>query len=370
MLKRFDAIIVGGGPAGSTCARALTAGGLRVALLDRKEFPRDKVCAGWVTPAVLAALEVTPDEYASSHVLQPIRAFRTGLIGDPEPITTRYDDTISYGIRRYEFDNWLLRRSGAELLLGVPLTTLHRTRGEWEVNNRWRAPLLVGAGGHYCPVARHLGAEVGRGESPVTAQEIEFRLDDSQRSACAVRGDTPELYFCRDLRGYGWCFRKGEWLNVGFGREGKGNLTEHVDAFLQYLQEAGRVPPLAERLHGHAYLLYRRPAPRPRYDEAVMLVGDAAGLAYPQSGEGIRPAVESALLAAEVILAAGGRFGASRLAAYDERLSARFGPGEAGRPPGLVRRWVGRSLLASRAFTRHVLLDRWFLHRHQLPLRA
>ncbi|MFI5317486.1 MAG: FAD-dependent oxidoreductase, partial [Myxococcota bacterium] len=53
-MESFDALIVGGGPAGSTCARELARLGLRAALLDAKYFPRDKVCAGWITPQILA----------------------------------------------------------------------------------------------------------------------------------------------------------------------------------------------------------------------------------------------------------------------------------------------------------------------------
>src|SRR5579872_2229587 len=72
-----DVLIVGGGPAGSSCAGKLRDSGLRVAILDRQTFPRDKVCGGWVTPAVLEELAIDPAEYAQGRVLQPIEGFRT-----------------------------------------------------------------------------------------------------------------------------------------------------------------------------------------------------------------------------------------------------------------------------------------------------
>jgi geranylgeranyl reductase family protein len=379
-MKRFDAIVIGGGPAGSTCAHALGRAGMQVALLDRKPFPRDKVCAGWVTPEVLTTLGIDHADYGRERVLQPIRAFRTGLVGvggagahakgHDAAITTHYDSIVSYGIRRCEFDDYLVRRSGAELLFGEPLTTLHRTQNEWHVNGRWRAPLLIGAGGHYCPVARHLGADLGQDEQPVTAQEVEFALTEPQQRDCVVRGDTPELYFCRDLRGYGWCFRKGHWLNIGLGREGGGTLAPRVSDFIAFLQQQGRIPAGLPRMHGHAYLLHRRPAPRPRTADGVLLIGDAAGLAYPQSGEGIRPAVESALLAAEHVASSQGDYSHQQLAQYEARLQARLGPGEPGGTPGTLQRVLGRWLLGNRLFTRHVVLDRWFLHRHQPALNG
>ena len=59
-MDRCDALIIGGGPAGSTCANALVRHGLDVLVLDRKAFPRDKVCAGWITPAVVEVPELGP----------------------------------------------------------------------------------------------------------------------------------------------------------------------------------------------------------------------------------------------------------------------------------------------------------------------
>jgi geranylgeranyl reductase family protein len=393
--ERFDVLIVGGGPAGSTCARASSAAGLSVAVLDKAVFPRDKVCAGWVTPAVMETLGIDLDEYVrpgpdgAVRTLQPITAFRTGLIGET-PVDTGYAEVVSYAIRRCEFDHFLLERSGARLLLGEPLRELRREAGEWVVNGRLRARLLVGAGGHFCPVARHLGAAVGSGEPAVAAQEIEYRMDPREAAQCAVREDRPELYFCPDLKGYGWVVRKGDWLNVGLGRDDRQRLSSHVATFCEWLRREHRVPAgLPARLHGHAYLLYPQ-APRRLAAEGVLLIGDAAGLAYPQSGEGIRPAVESGVLAASALAAALARADpAAReaaLAAYPAAMAARFGR-RSGHPPPVaatpgataeapagwrerLRARLARGLLARGWFARHVVIDRWFLHRQQAALPA
>jgi len=107
--------------------------------------------------------------------------------------------------------------------------------------------------------------------------------------------------------------------------------------------------------------------------DVVVLVGDAAGLAYRQSGEGIRPAVESGLLAAATIVAANGQYTRSRLEPYQERLQARLGSGSVSGalsrivPAGLGA-VVARRLLETRAFVREVVLDRWFLHRYEPAL--
>lgn len=375
-MDRCEVLIVGAGPAGSACARRLARAGLDVTLLERHSFPRDKVCGGWVTPAVLEEMAIAPAEYARDRrVLQPITGFRVGLLGRPGN-DLEYPRVISYGIRRCEFDEFLARRSGARLIEGTALEKLERVDDHWVVNGALRARMVIGAGGHFCPVARALGAN-GRSEVAVAAQEIEFAMDARQQAQCALRAEVPELYFCPDLRGYGWAFRKGDYLNVGLGRLSERRLGAHVQGFVAFLQAAGRVAfDLSTRMKGHAYLLYSD-ARRNVAGDGVLLIGDAAGLAYSQSGEGIRPAIESGLLAAETVLDAAGRYSRERLEPYRARLARAFGNAQknwasaVGRrlPPRVIRALAG-ALVGHRWFARRMILDRWFLHLDEPPLVA
>ncbi len=359
-----DVLIVGGGPAGSTLAWKLRKRGLDVLILDKSAFPRDKVCAGWITPATTDLLHLDIAEYSRERVLQRISGFRTSMIGGAE-VVTRYGSTVSYGIRRSEFDHYLLQRSGARLRLSEPLKTMERKKGDWIINDGVKTPLVIGSGGHFCPVARLLRGKSGeRNGSAVIAQEVEFEMDGSQQGDCAVMGDTPELFFCEDLKGYGWCFRKGNFLNIGLGREDNYHLTEQVRSFFGHLKERKRIPAnTPDNFKGHAYMLYQGVS-KTLVDDGVMLIGDAAGLAYPKSGEGIRPAVESALTAAEIILSAAGDYRCDRLHQYPVLLSGRFGTGikTSGIVPQVARRFMSRRLMENRWFSRHVLLDRWFLN--------
>ena len=145
-MESCDALIVGGGPAGSSCAWQLRRHGMDVMVMDKARFPRDKVCAGWITPAVIQALQLDAAAYARQHVLQPITAFRTGVI-DGRDVETRYSTPVSYGIRRCELDDYLLQRSDARLRLGEPLNSLHRDGQQWIVNDAISTPLVIGAGG-------------------------------------------------------------------------------------------------------------------------------------------------------------------------------------------------------------------------------
>ena len=365
MSEECEVLVVGGGPGGSSCAGRLAQAGLDVLVIDRKTFPRDKTCAGWVTPQVMKVLDVDPQEYGRDRVCQPITGFRTGLIGRDE-IGTDYGRVVSYGIRRCEFDHFLLTRAGVRCILGEPVREIARDGKGWIVNNRIRAAAIVGAGGHFCPVARMLGGREGDHLVTVAAQEIEFPIQPCDEPRVRLRAEVPELYFCQDLAGYGWCFRKGNYLNIGLGRLNSPGVSAHVKSFCRFLAERGKVScDLPERFQGHAYRIYERIAPK-LVDDGVLFVGDAAGLAYPQSGEGIRPAVESGLMAADVLAAAAGDYRCEKLEPYARQIAGRFGTPRKGSISDLLPapflRFAATQLLESRWFARRVVIDRWFLH--------
>lgn len=361
-----DALIAGGGPAGSACAWRLRQAGLDVLLMDAATFPRDKVCAGWITPPVLDDLRIDTEEYRQGRTLQPITGFRTGLIGVREDLETKYEHPVSFGIRRCEFDQYLLHRSSARLRLGAPVSHIRRDGGDWIVNEAVRTPVLVGAGGHFCPVARWLNGPTG--DRPlVVAQEAEFAIDSREAAGFTIAPEEPELYFCADLKGYGWCFRKQHYLNVGFGRLDRRSLPAATAEFVAFLKARRKIPSSASwRWRGHAYGVYQSTGRRVMAP-GLMLVGDAASLASPQSGEGIRPAIESGLLAASILIEANGDYTDEKLQPYRERLQKRFGTSAGSdalsrlvptRLTGAVAAW----LLESSWFVRHVVLNRWFLH--------
>jgi len=359
-----DVLIVGGGPAGSSCAWALRASGLRVVILDKAIFPRNKVCGGWITPWVLQALEIDPMDYASGRTMQAIRGFRVSSMGAQE-VAILYENTISYGIRRCEFDNYLLRRSGAEIREGIPINKIEWSGQHWIINGEIRAKLLVGAGGHFCPVSRHLGNT--NADEPVIAQEIEFEMSSEQAHLCTIQPETPELYFCQDFQGYGWCFRKGNFLNIGLGRLDPHALSQHIERFIDFLRSKGKIIfDLPVKFAGHAYLLFGY-GKRKVVADSAMLIGDAAGLAFPQSGEGIRPAVESGLIAAKVIKSADGNCGRESLQTYADSLKKQFSGANGSAPaaftllPQQVRNSLARFLFTQQWFCRRVVVENWFL---------
>ncbi|MBM4267547.1 MAG: NAD(P)/FAD-dependent oxidoreductase [Deltaproteobacteria bacterium] len=340
----WDAIVVGGGPGGSTAAWSLARDGARVLVLDAARFPRVKLCAGWVTPTVWRALEIDPADYPCT--IQPFQ--EATLEVDGEVHETRWPRTVSYGIIRKEFDDHLLRRAeaaGAVIREGTRVQAIVRQGTKTVVQAgeaTLEAAVVIGAGGHHCPVARAFG-EVSQEEAVVVARESETRLGTERLRELTARHGTPELFAEPDFRGYGWFFTKGDFLNLGIGCMGDGggnDLHRRCDAMVERLRADGRLPAdlALEPFRGHAYAIHVT-RPRRVSGDGFFLVGDAAGLARGVSGEGIGPAVQSARAAAEAVLARDARAAAR----YAETLMDLYGTGEPGllgRLVDLAPRWV------------------------------
>jgi len=147
-MKSADVIIIGGGPAGSSCAWSLRRQGVACLVLDKEAFPRTKLCAGWITPEVVEDLQLDIASYPHRFLSFKKLHFHFSVIGLSPP-------TLQHSIRRYEFDAWLLERSTA------PVDT-HRVQSirqqgeEHIIDERYRCRYPIGAGGRRCPVYREL----------------------------------------------------------------------------------------------------------------------------------------------------------------------------------------------------------------------
>jgi len=312
-----DVIIVGGGPSGSTCARFLVQGGARVAIVDRAEFPRVKLCGGWISAPIWDVLQLAPVQYPGG--LWEWRTCHVSYGGESRAIPCH-----GWFIRRFELDDFLLRRSGAELHLGVAVQDITRDAdGLWSVAGL-RARHLVGAGGTHCPVARRFPPP--RPSGPVGVQEHEFRADPGAiaRTRAGADGE-PELLLHDDLRGYSWNVPKTDWLNVGAGTIEPHEVRAAWQKARAHFLGAGHVPPESagelEAMKGHTYYLFDPAhidgaAPAADGAGSVLLVGDGLGLAQPLTAEGILPSVISGRMAAEAILAGAPADYPSRLAAH------------------------------------------------------
>ncbi len=313
-----DVLIVGGGPAGSTCARYLARAGLRVAVVDRAQFPRVKLCSGWLSPTLWDVLEMVPSDYPGGRWEWRTCHVRYG--GEDRAIPCH-----GWFVRRFEFDDFLLRTSGAELHLGVSVGPIARDGdGLWSVAGL-RARHLVGAGGTHCPVARL--CDPPRPMGPVGVQEHEFRADPGAVARTrAGRDGEPELLLHDDLSGYSWNVPKTDWLNVGTGTVDPKEVRAAWQIARANFRAAGHLPSDADvdldAMKGYSYYLYHpehlRGAARVDADDkgGAYLVGDSLGLAQPITAEGILPAVVSGRLLADAILASDPASYPTRLATH------------------------------------------------------
>src|SRR5438034_34807 len=215
---------------------------------------------------------------------------------------------------------WRLARAGAGVQVheGARVREVREVPGGVEAASdagTFTAGVVVGAGGHGCPVARALGGARAE-EHVVVTQESETRVGAERLRALTPRYGRPELIAEPDFKGYGWYFTKGDFLNIGVGALGGEPVRRRLERLLARLRTGGRLPDdlALTPFRGHAYAI-RRGQPRRLGGERFALVGDAAGLARDVSGEGIGPAVRSAWLAADALLAGGPATYAARIEA-------------------------------------------------------
>ncbi len=292
-MTEADIIVVGGGPAGSTCAWKLREAGRDVLVLDKLDFPRSKPCAGWITPRVLHDLQIDPRTYPCSLTRFDHLWFHLRRVPLPLP-------TDQYAIRRIEFDDWLLRRANVPTHR-VTVTDIRHDAGSFIINDAYRCRILVGAGGTHCPVYRHLFSELRprSEEFQIAALESEYAVD--------VREKRCHLWFPGDLPGYSWYVPKSNgYLNIGVGgknlllHKGGKTIREQWEKLVDSLEKVSYLSASPAQPQGHLYFL--RHGEGPVQHGNAYILGDAAALATKDMGEGIGPAVRSGILAAEAII--------------------------------------------------------------------
>ena len=293
-MRSCDVLIVGGGPAGSTAAWQLRGAGADVLVLDRERFPRVKLCAGWITPEVVRELSIDLASYPHRLLTFPRLRVHLGRLHVPVPC-------VQYSIRRFEFDAWLLERSGVEVVQHN-VRRITAVSDGFVIDDAYHCRYLIGAGGTRCPVYRELFRELNPRESALQIVTLEHEIAYDWSDA-----DCHLWFFEQGLPGYSWYVPKERgWLNVGVGAiaermKARGqDIRAHWTHLAATLEE--RLAPRAQyEPTGYSYYL-RGKVEVVRRDNAF-ITGDAAGLASRDLGEGIGPAIRSGLRAARAILA-------------------------------------------------------------------
>jgi geranylgeranyl reductase family protein len=316
-------IVVGAGPAGSSAAYHLARAGVDVLLLEKDDFPREKVCGDGLTPRgvhqlLRMGIDIDGDGWHRSRGMRWVCGERRVLID--WPAGARFPD---FGLTRtrHDFDEILARHAqaaGARLHTGVKVTApltdrsgrvvgVHATAGPDARPVVHRAPLVIAADGASARLAVALGAHRDQARPMATAVRRYFRSPTRSGEDYLELWADLRLPGSRDwLPGYGWIFPLGDGrVNVGVGVLGRrGKRSPDLRASLADwlartppewgLDEAGADGPL--RSAALPMGLNRRP----QYGRGLLLVGDSAGTISPWNGEGICQAMESGEAAADV----------------------------------------------------------------------
>ena len=351
--RSADVIVVGAGPAGSTAAWQLRQDGREVVVLEKADFPREKVCGDGLTPRGVQALQdlgVDTSPQAGWVRHKGLRVHGGGVVAEVDWPRLQHWPDFSLVLRRSELDARLAAHAeaaGARVHTGVTVTEpllddagrvagVHAQAGPDKEPQQWRAPLVVSAEGLSGRLAKSLGL-VRREDRPLGIAVR--RYVRSRRAAddyLDISFDLTAAGPSRDsMPGYGWIFGMGDGTaNVGYGlldtRRGTGAdhravLRAWLDTFPAEdgLGEDDAVTPL--RGAGLPMALNRGPA----YTRGLLLAGDAAGTVNPVNGEGISYALETGRLAGETAADALARpEGPDResvLRRYPERLRTAYG---------------------------------------------
>jgi geranylgeranyl reductase family protein len=293
-MDAFDVIVVGAGPAGSTAAYRLAQQGARVALLDRATFPRDKPCGGGITVRGLQHLpiDVTP------VVEDRITSLELGFRGGPRLVKESSSPLVMMTQRR-RLDEHLATtaaEAGADFRDGVRVRGIDLDERGATVRSdqgTLRASIVIGADGCNGVSAKALG--LGAGVAYGIAYEGNVPLDAVGEHSWRSR---LLLEFSTVPGGYAWLFPKADHVNVGVGgwAAEASQMRRHLALLCGRL---GIDASLVEAARG-----YRLPLRDPRAPVArqrAVIVGDAAGLVDPMSGDGMFEAFLSSRLAVETI---------------------------------------------------------------------
>jgi geranylgeranyl reductase family protein len=351
--NHYDAVVVGGGPAGAIAAYRLARQSLKVALLEKEQLPRYKACGGAVALHANKLLDFPIDSVVERQISRMLVT-----VNLKSPFTSEAPRPIANMVMRDKFDSLLLevaaqagvtvhQRSPLVGLVTCPTGYTVRTPGR-EFDTRY----LIGADGANSMTRKLIGAPRFKRLAVALEWEIGSSAERARRWADTVAVDFGSL-----RSGYGWIFPKSAGFSVGVvaPKSLARQLRPYCQKMLRHYSDAiGSAEPYIKAGH---HLPMRVPGEQLVFGR-TLLVGDAAGLIDPVVGEGIYYALHSGQLAAETIAEAV-RLGDARLTDYQRKIDRIIQP-ELQVSKSLLRMldwapqfWIPRTLKQSSSFWRY-----------------
>jgi len=352
----MDVAIIGAGPGGSAVAMGLKNSGLQVVLIDESNFPREKICGDAIPSWVLTDLEpycAAIHETFLETMKPGIFSSTSMLLSNGQKLNFKWGKP-GYMIPRLQFDNFLLDQVLASGKIrffgGEKISKVHKLDSGYELFNSegkllLRCRVLIGADGASSLVAKSVSARGSKSRSAGHAVRAYYKNVNLESS------DTSMVFFDKAFSpGYFWIFPLPDnRANVGFGMPNTSRLKRNIkltkasEEFIKSNDSVTRILKSAESegpFKGGILPFAGKWKPLAGLD--YILVGDAANLLDPFSGDGIRNAVRSGLFAAETILNAfqTGKLNPDLLKAYESLIKKHLWP-QLKQRAKLVK-WVGR----------------------------
>lgn len=311
---KYEVVVVGAGPAGSTAAKVLAEKGIKVLLIDKSKFPRDKPCGGGIPFRVYKRFPYIEDKNL-------IESYSYGGFAHSPSLKYRAvvekDEPFIGMIIRNKFDDELVQlavNSGADFIGGKAVEDIEISEEKAKLilddNKEVNSELVIGADGVWSIVAKKSGLipQTGRKIAICVFQEYkvgEETIDQffDEKKMCHLHSKFQGVF------GYGWVFPKKQHLNIGIGNissdmaysKTKINLSHAYREYLKILKKNKIIPEFLEAGKFKGGALNISPFEK-TYSNRVLLCGDAAGFINPLTGEGIYYAMSSGEIAAKVAL--------------------------------------------------------------------
>ncbi len=330
----YDVAVIGAGPGGATASRYLAKKGLKVCMIDKDTFPRDKPCGGGFSKGLL-------DEFPylgkrSNEFLKGVA--RVGVLHSPNRRIVLKGSVDMAVALRTDFDNVLFESAveeGAEPLVGIRAKSVRFHKDHSEVTLKGsesiKAHVVIGADGVSSMVARETGLNRRWPSSMITAcrvAEVPAKFNE------IIDRYTENLNYhfyanLGGLPGYGWIFPKRDTINIGLGIVGTHaqGLPRVFDAFVQHLKRENLLMQDADLSKAKGGLVPTGGPLSRSYIERCILLGDSAGMVSPITGGGIAYAMRAAKYAAAVLtkVIEADNFGSGILGEYEKIWRNDFG---------------------------------------------
>jgi geranylgeranyl reductase family protein len=341
-MKRFDIVIIGSGPAGTSCALGFKNAGLKVLLIDKDSFPRDKICGDAIPgPAfkLMDKMEPVWGQQMKDFADVAKVKYSKGFSPNGKSFTVGWE-TFSYNSKRENFDSFLFRlvqqETETEIIQSTRVDNLTYDKEgvvcELENEEKIHAQLVIGCDGARSVVSRQLADYDIKEQAPFLAMRTYYN------NVTQLENNTNEFHFFKEIMpGYFWIFPLDNgWANVGFGFLRPYNSKKSLNmrkTLEEIISSHPRIAPrfknasLLDKAKGFALPIStkRRVVSGKRF----MLCGDSASLINPIGGHGIDTAMWSGYYAAQQAIACfdSGDFSANVLLDYNNLIHAKFKKG-------------------------------------------